>query len=216
MTDNRGVLVVSADSVVKGNVRNGRHVEIYGYVEGEISSDALTVHRGGRLFGNVRVGTAEVQGEIQGDILVKTLIRIGSTGSVVGKVHYGQLAIEHGGNLSAEVKNIPPSLAGDFTLEAARGQSIPVTLQDLNALDPDDEAKDLVFAVSHSARGFVSLSDDPDRPVTRFTQADLQGGKILFTHDGSSGSLASFDVTVTDHAGATSGRPQLVRVEIRD
>ena len=216
MTDNRGVLVVSEESVVKGNIRNGRHVEIYGYVEGEISSDALTVHRGGRLFGNIRVGTAEIHGEMQGDILVKNLIHIGSSGSVVGKVHYGQLAIEHGGNLSAEVKNVPPSLTGDFTLEAARGQSVPVSLKDVNALDPDDEAKDLIFVVSHATRGFVSLSDDPERPVSRFTQADLQSGRILFTHDGSSGSLASFDVTVTDHAGATSGRPQLVRVEIRD
>lgn len=215
VSDNRGVLIVSEDTVIKGGIRNGRQVEIYGYVEGEVASEALRIHPGGRLFGTLRADRAEVNGEMQGEVYVRHLFAIGSTGSVTGKVLYGQLAIEAGGNLSAEVRNIPPSLAGDFKIEVARGQSVAVTLQDLNAVDPDDLAKDLVFTVAHPIRGFIALSSAPGLAVTRFTQSDLQEGKVMFRHDGSDGAAAGFDVHVADHTGAKSGPPQIVKVEVR-
>ena len=215
MSDNRGVLVVSADTIIKGGIRNGRQVEIYGYVEGEVASEALLIHSTGRLYGTIHADSAEVHGDLQGEVYVKNLISIGSSGSVTGKIRYGQLAIAHGGNLSAEVKNIPPTLAGDFQLEVARGQSVAITLNDLNAIDPDDAAKDLVFTVAHPIRGFVSFKAAPASPVTRFTQADLQDGNVLFQHDGSPAAKASFDVRVTDHTGATSGAPQIVNVDVR-
>jgi cytoskeletal protein CcmA (bactofilin family) len=215
VNDNSGVLIVSEDTVIKGSIRNGRHVEIRGYVEGEVASEAVVVQRGGRLYGTIRAGSAEVNGETQGDVFVKNLMSIGSSGSVSGKVFYGQLAIEHGGILSAEVRNVPPTLAGDFTLEVARGQSVAVTLQDINALDPDDAAKDLIFTVAHPIRGFVALNAAPNQAVTRFTQADLQEGKVLFQHDGSTAPLAGFDVKVTDHTGASSGQPQIIKVDVR-
>ena len=81
-----------------------------------------------------------------------------------------------------------------------------VTLEDLNAVDPDDDAKDLTFAVSRATNGFITLSGAPvaaGRPS--FTQADLQSGRVLFKHDGTDTKMASFDVVVADHAGATSG-----------
>ena len=214
MNDNRGVLVVGADTVIKGGIRNGRQIEIYGYVEGEVASEALLVHPTGRLYGTIRADRADVHGEMQGEVFVKNLISIGSSGSVTGKVHYGQIAIEHGGHLSAEVRNVPPTLAGDFKLEVGRGQSTAITLADLNALDPDDAATDLVFTITHPIRGFVALTAAPWQPVTRFTQADLQAGQVVFTHDGSTGALAGFDVRVADHTGATSGPPQIVKVEV--
>jgi cytoskeletal protein CcmA (bactofilin family) len=215
VNDNRGVLVVSEDTIIKGSIRNGRQVEIHGYVEGEVASEALLIHRGGRLYGTIRTDSAEVHGEMQGEVFVKNLIAIGGSGSVTGKVQYGQLAIEHGGNLSAEVRNVPPALLGDFQIEVTRGQSVAITLQDINAVDPDDAAKDLVFTIAHPIRGFVALNATPGQPVTRFTQADLQEGRVLFQHDGSGGAVAGFDVRVTDHTGASSGQPRIVKVDVR-
>jgi hypothetical protein len=48
-----------------------------------------------------------------------------------------------------------------------------------------------------------------------FTQADLEAGRITFTHDGTNTSVAGFDVVVADHTGATSGAPQSVTVTVR-
>jgi cytoskeletal protein CcmA (bactofilin family) len=209
------VLVVGADTALKGKVRNGGRIEILGYIEGEIVGDQLIVHPGGRCYGRVKVDTAEVHGIVQGDIAVKELISIRSTGSVSGNVRYGRLAMEMGADLTAQVRNVPPSISGDLDLTVSRGQSVRITLQDLAALDPDDEAKHLTFTVSQAKHGFITLSSDPARPVMNFTQADLDEGSVLFRHDGTDTPHASFDVTVVDRARATSGAPQTVKVSVR-
>lgn len=215
MSDNRGVMVVGADTVIKGAIRNGRHVEVYGYLEGEIAAQSVLVHPNGRLYGTIRADTAAVYGEMQGEVIVRHLISIGRSGSVTGKVKYGQLAVEHGGHLSAEVRNIPPSLAGDFRLEVARGQSVPITAADLAAFDPDNKPEDLTFTISNAIRGFVAFGSAPTQPVVHFTDADLEAGRMVFTHDGSASAIASFDVRVTDKAGASSGDPRIVQVDVR-
>ena len=210
-----GVFIVREDAIFKGEIRNCRQIEIYGYVEGDVAAQSLLVHESGRCYGTVKTDQAEVHGTLQGDVVVKHLISIRSSGSVTGNVQYGQLAMEIGANLSAEVRNVPPSIAGDLDLTVAKGRSVKVNLEDLNAVDPDDAAKDLTFAVSRTTNGFVTLAGAPARPVSAFTQADLQGGRVLFTHDGTDTKVASFDVVVADHAGATSGAAQTVRVTVR-
>jgi Cadherin-like len=79
----------------------------------------------------------------------------------------------------------------------------------------DVEAKDLVFTISNAKNGFVTLAAAPTRPVSRFTQADHEGGSVMFKHDGTNTSTASFNVVVADHTGATSGAPQTVTVYVR-
>ena len=147
--------------ILKGEIRNCRQMEVYGYVEGDVAAQSLLVHQGGRCFGTVKTDQAEIHGTVQGDVVVKHLINIRSSGSVTGNVQYGQLAMEVGANLSAEVRNVPPAIAGDLDLTVVKGRSVPVTLEDLNAVDPDDDAKDLIFAVSRATNGFITLSGAP-------------------------------------------------------
>jgi hypothetical protein len=97
----------------------------------------------------------------------------------------------------------------------AKGRSVPITLQDLTALDPDDAAKDLKFTVTRAKNGFVALANAPQRAVNTFTQADLEAGRITFKHDGTNTTVAGFDIVVADHTGATSGAPQSVTVAVR-
>ena len=94
--------------ILKGEIRNCRQMEVYGYVEGDVAAQSLLVHQGGRCFGTVKTDQAEIHGTVQGDVVVKHLINIRSSGSVTGNVQYGQLAMEVGANLSAEVRNVPP------------------------------------------------------------------------------------------------------------
>ena len=62
--------------------------------------------------------------------------------------------------------------------------------------------------------GFVARVAAGATPVDRFTQSELQSNGMVFVHDGSVGQAASFDVVVTDHAGATSGPAQTVHVAV--
>jgi len=215
MADTRGVLIIGEGAVLKGEVKSGRRVEVWGYIEGGVTASEIIVEEGGKLFGQVNSDTAEIRGTLQGDIRVQQLIAIKRTGSASGKIKYGRLSIEEGGELTAHVRNIPPALGGDLDLTVARGRSVRITLADLNALDPDDKPEDLTFEVSNALGGFVALASAPKLPVTAFSQADLQDGRVYFAHDGSAASMAQFDVRVTDKTGASSGPPKTVNVAVR-
>ena len=190
-------------------------MEVYGYVEGDVATGTLLIHPSGQCYGTVKTESAEVRGTLQGTVVVTHLISIRDSGSVTGNVQYGQLAMEPGANLSAEVRNVPPTLAGDLDLTVDKGRTVRITLEDLHAVDPDDDAKDLVFSVSNARNGFVTLTSAPGRPAAKFTQADLEGGRVSFTHDGTPTRSASFDVVVADHAGATSGSAKTVNVHVK-
>jgi cytoskeletal protein CcmA (bactofilin family) len=212
-----GVLVITEDTVIRGvrELRNCRQLEVFGYLEGDVAAKSVLVHKNGRLFGKLKSDNAEIHGTLQGEVVVKNLIDIRSSGNVSGNVRYGKLALEVGGNLSAEVRNVPPTLAGDMQIEVSRGGSVLITLQDLSALDPDDSAQDLRFTVSNVRSGYVALASAPRRSVTSFTQADLEAGQVAFVHDGRSTSPASFDIIVADRSGGTSGAPQTMKVSVR-
>jgi cytoskeletal protein CcmA (bactofilin family) len=216
LSSNPGVLIITEDTVIRGvtEMRNCRQLEVHGYMEGDVSARSVLVHKTGRLFGSLRTDTAEIHGTLQGDVVVKNLIDIRSSGNVSGNVKYGKLALEMGGNLTAEMRNVPPSLGGDLDLQVAKGLSVPITLRDLTALDPDDAAQNLKFSVIKTRNGFVALANAPKRAVSSFTQADLEAGRITFTHDGSSSTVAGFDIVVADQSGATSGAPQSVTVAV--
>ena len=215
MEDKSRVLIIREDTFLKGEIRNAGRIEVFGYVEGDIAADLLIVQPGGRCFGNVKVDSADVRGQLQGDVLVRQLISIRGTGEVTGNVKYGRLSMELGGLLTAEMRNIPPSISGDLDLSVDKGRAVRITLQDLSALDPDDTAEHLTFTVSQVRNGFVTLATDPARPVDAFTQADLEQGTVLFRHDGTDEPRASFAVVVADRAGATSGAAQTVNVAVR-
>ncbi len=215
MPDTRGVLIIGEDAVLKGEVKSGRRVEVWGYVEGGVTASEVIVQEGGKLFGNVRSETAEIRGTVQGDVRVQQLFALRSTGSAAGKIKYGRLSMEEGAELSAHVRNIPPTIAGDLDLTVDKGRSVRITLADLNAVDPDDKPEDLTFAVSNARGGFVALAGAPTSPVANFSQADLAGGQVFFAHDGSNDLKAHFDVQVTDAAGANSGEAKTVNVAVR-
>ena len=211
----KGTMVVHKDTAIRGAIRNCQLIEIYGYVEGEIAAQKLVIREGGKVFGRIRAEAAEVHGVLQGNAYVKNLMTIGRAGSVTGNVQYGHLAMELGAELSADVRNVPPAIFGDLDLTVARGQAVRITVADLTAVDPDDSAASLTYTVSAPANGFVEMADSPNVAVGTFTQADLEGNKVAFRHDGSMQTVASFNVLVTDHAGATSGAPATVHVTVR-
>jgi cytoskeletal protein CcmA (bactofilin family) len=214
VADKRRDALIQGDTIIKGTILNAGAIDVYGYVEGNVAAQELRVHEGGRIAGKLKADTAEVRGTLQGEAVVKRLIRITSTGVVEGDIRYGSIALEAGGDLSAELRNIPPEIAGDLELVVSRGQAVTVTVMDLIAVDPDHSPDALTFTVSNPVDGWVALTEAPRDPVTSFRQADIDAGRVQFVHDGSAGKLASFDVVVVDGAGAASGAAQTVKVAV--
>lgn len=215
MADTRGVLILGEGAVLKGEVKQGRRVEVWGTIDGGVTATELVVQEGGKVFGSVKVEAAEVHGTLQGDVRIQQLFALKSTGTATGKIKYGRLAMEEGAELSAHVRNIPPAIIGDLDLTVGKGRSVRITLADLNAVDPDDKPEDLTFSVSNASGGYVSLAASPAVPAVTFSQADLIAGQVYFSHDGSEGPKAQFDVAVTDASGAASGPAMTVNVAVR-
>jgi cytoskeletal protein CcmA (bactofilin family) len=214
MSVESGVMIIGADTGLKGLVRNGRRVEIMGAFEGELNAQTVVIHPGGRCLGTLRADNADILGNVEGDVRVRHLINIRASGSVVGDVQYGRIVLEPGGELSARVRNVPPTVAGDFQIEVQRGRSVRISIADVTAYDPDDKAEDLRFAVTRIAGGSIILAGEPSQIVTTFTQADLAAGRVLFLHDGSAGAAATFDVVVSDAKGGSSGAPRTLQVAV--
>ncbi len=204
MTTTRSTSTIGADLIIKGRINRCRSLDVHGYIEGGIDAEELRIHPGGRVFGTVRADRVEVYGHLQGDVRVKTLISIGSTGTVNGNVRYGQLALAPGGELSADVRNVPPEVHGDLRMAVRRGRSVPITLADLNAVDPDSSEQDVIFTVSNAAAGHVADLDAPGAAIASFSQADLSAGRVIFVNDNGDLNQGGFDVVVADNAGGTA------------
>jgi cytoskeletal protein CcmA (bactofilin family) len=207
--------IIQDDTIIKGKIKHCRQIEIRGYVEGEIAADSILIQQGGSFYGTLKTDKADIAGSLQGDVFVKNLISIRSSGSVNGHVRYGQLAMEMGADLSAELRNVPPKLAGDLDLTVRRGRSVIITTEDITAIDPDDTPDHLTYSVTNPANGFVALVSAARTAVVNFTQADIEAGRVLFTHDGGSSTVASFDIVVADDSGASSGKAQTVHVTVK-
>ena len=214
MSDKRRNATILSDTVLKGTIMNGGVIDVYGYVEGNVTAQELRVHPGGRLAGQLRAESAQIDGTLQGEAVIKQLFKISSTGVVEGNIRYGRISLEAGGDLSAELRNIPPEIAGDLELVVSRGRAVTVTVMDLMAIDPDHGADALTFNISNAVGGWVAMRDAPREAVTSFKQADIEAGRIQFVHDGSEGPRASFDVVVIDGAGAASGAAQTVTAAV--
>lgn len=210
----QGNATIGQDTFIKGEISRGRQIDVFGRVEGRITAERLVIHEGGRVDGVVKTQTAEILGTLDGVATVKNLIRIGRAGRVTGNIRYGQLAVEPGGDLEADVRNVPPEIGGDLEIVVKRGGKAKVLASDLTAYDPDDTPDRLTFTVSNAQGGFVALTSSPGSAVERFTQVDVTNGAVLFVHDGGMAAQASFDVVVADAKGGTSGLPKTVTVAI--
>jgi cytoskeletal protein CcmA (bactofilin family) len=216
MATGRSTTIIAEDMTIRGDIRNGGLVEVRGYIEGSVSADRLLIHESGRVYGTVKAENADVNGRLQGTVLIRDLINIGNSGAVRGDVRYGKLALASGGDLDANVRNVPPEVHGDLNVTVRRGHMVRITTADVSAVDPDSAASSLTFYVSNARGGHVARAEAPRSPIATFLQTDLESASIAFVHDGSAGSQASFEVTVTDHAGATSGPPKAVSVTVFD
>jgi cytoskeletal protein CcmA (bactofilin family) len=208
------VAIIGEDLFITGEVRNGGRVVVAGTIEGTLSASEVVIRPSGRILGTLIADNAEIDGDVRGHVLVRQLLQIGSTGRVHGDVRYGQITMQTGADLSADLRNVPPSLGGDLSLTMKRGGSVIITTEDLTAVDPDSPVASLAFSVTRQTNGFVARSSSKTAAIDQFTQPELMRNDVLFVHDGSATSSASFDVIVRDQTGETSGAPKTVQVTV--
>jgi cytoskeletal protein CcmA (bactofilin family) len=76
---------------------------VEGMVEATVNSRVIQISEPGSFKGSAEIDIAEVHGSFDGNLTVRQKLVIFSTGKVTGKVRYGKIVIEEGGQISGDI-----------------------------------------------------------------------------------------------------------------
>lgn len=88
----KGVEITDCDTLV-----------VEGLVEATMDSRVIQIAEQGEFKGSAEIDIAEIRGVFDGNLTVREKLVIHSTGKVTGKIRYGKIVIEEGGQLSGEI-----------------------------------------------------------------------------------------------------------------
>ena len=109
--DNR--LIVGPNVKLKGaEILDCDTLIIEGYVEATVDSRVMRIAETGVFSGNVNIDVAEIYGQFDGDLVARVQLIVHSSGKINGKVRYGKIHIEEGGQIAGEVRSIDSNAAG--------------------------------------------------------------------------------------------------------
>lgn len=97
-------LIVGPDIKLKGaEITDCDTLVVEGRVEAAMDSRVIQIAEQGVFHGTAGIDVAEIRGRFEGELTVRKQLVIHATGKVTGKVRYGKLSIEEGGELSGDV-----------------------------------------------------------------------------------------------------------------
>jgi cytoskeletal protein CcmA (bactofilin family) len=117
-------LIVGPDIKLKGvEITDCDTLVVEGRVEAAMDSRVMQISEQGVFCGTVGIDIAEIHGRFEGDLTARKHLVIHATGKVTGKIRYGKLAIEEGGELSGDIGalNAPENLRKDRPLAKTAG-----------------------------------------------------------------------------------------------
>ena len=88
----KGVEITDCDTLV-----------VEGLVEATMDSRVMQIAETGAFKGSAGIDIAEIRGIFEGNLTVRERLVIHATGKVSGKIRYGKVVIEEGGQLSGEI-----------------------------------------------------------------------------------------------------------------
>ncbi|MEO7030760.1 MAG: polymer-forming cytoskeletal protein [Herbaspirillum sp.] len=89
----KGVEITDCDTLV-----------VEGRVEATMDSRVIQIAEMGAFKGSAEIDLAEIRGEFDGELTVREKLVIYATGKVSGKIRYGRLVIEEGGQITGDVQ----------------------------------------------------------------------------------------------------------------
>jgi len=103
-------LIVGPDIKLKGaEITDCNTLVVEGRVEAAMESRVLQIAEIGEFVGKAAVDMAEIRGRFDGELTVRKQLVIRATGHVSGKIRYGKLSIEEGGELSGDIGALGPA-----------------------------------------------------------------------------------------------------------
>jgi cytoskeletal protein CcmA (bactofilin family) len=105
-------LIVGREIVLSGQITSCERLVVEGRVEASLTESRLIeIAESGHFKGSAEIETADIAGRYEGTLTVRERLFIRSTGKISGKITYGQIEIEPGGEISGEV-HVGPRRSG--------------------------------------------------------------------------------------------------------
>jgi cytoskeletal protein CcmA (bactofilin family) len=121
-------LIVGPDIKLKGaEIADCDTIMVEGEVDASMDSRVVEIAEQGVFRGKVQVDIAEIRGRFEGELTVHKRLVIRDTGRVSGKIRYGKVSIDEGGELCGDIAAI------DFP--AAHGSGVTRSLELRTARD---------------------------------------------------------------------------------
>jgi cytoskeletal protein CcmA (bactofilin family) len=106
----RRVLTVGNDILLKGEIATCDRLVIEGKVDATLNDvHTVEIAETGSFKGSAHIEDAEISGLFEGDLIVRNRLVIYATGKVRGKITYGEIEIERGGEMTGEIKTSNPA-----------------------------------------------------------------------------------------------------------
>lgn len=100
-------LIVGPNIKLKGvEINDCDTLVVEGRVEATMDSRVIKIAESGSFKGAATIDVAEIRGEFSGELSVRQKLVIHATGRVSGKIQYGKIVIEEGGQLNGEISVI--------------------------------------------------------------------------------------------------------------
>ena len=110
---NRRILTVGNDILLKGEIATCDRLVIEGKVDATLKDvHTVEIAEHGSFKGTAEIEDAEISGLFEGDLVVRNRLVIYSSGQVRGKITYGEIEIERGGELTGEIKTVSSASKG--------------------------------------------------------------------------------------------------------
>jgi len=120
-------LIVGPDIKLKGaEITDCDTLIVEGRVEASMDSRVIQISERGVFSGKAGIDVAEIRGCFEGELTARKQLLICATGKVSGKIRYGKLAIEEGGELSGDIAALTEAAGkGNARTDSARSASNP-------------------------------------------------------------------------------------------
>ncbi|MDP3438774.1 MAG: polymer-forming cytoskeletal protein [Azonexus sp.] len=97
-------LIVGSDVKLKGaEILDCDTLVVEGRVEATMDSRVIRIAEKGAFIGKVSIDIAEIHGSFEGELTARSQLIIHATGRVSGKIRYGKLVIDEGGELCGDI-----------------------------------------------------------------------------------------------------------------
>jgi len=104
-SDGESKLTVGPNIKLKGvEITDCDTLVVEGSVEATMDSRVIQISERGSFKGSAEIDIAEIRGSFDGTLTARQKLVIYATGKVTGRVRYGKVVIEEGGQLSGEVE----------------------------------------------------------------------------------------------------------------